>query len=255
MRHRRTRSVILAAGVIGCAIASVSMAQDAPDEHAEERPETPPPQPEPACPRTGFTAQLMTPAAGYLPRDSAMVAGLFPGGSDTSGALPSGLELTRGRRSVSVRSEPIAPGLFRLVPETSRIWGRYHLSGVATSPQLYFRRAPLPATPATPVLERVERYRVASAAGPHLEVRAHFSFPIPESVVAVLSYWGDHATPDAFVRGAPTQSSLVLYAGSGRCDDHPPGTNAPPETGGTVRVAFVDRHGQVSPVSAPQPIR
>lgn len=239
---RRRVSVLLVSLVIACAIASVSVAQERADDST------------PSCPQPGFALQLMTPAAGYLPRDGALVAGLFPGGSRTSAAPPSGIALTRGRRSVAVRAETIAPGLFRLVPETTRLSGRYDLSGVASAPQLYFRRAPLPAPPAVPGLERVERYLVAGAEGRRLEVRAHFAFPIPADVVAIVSFWGDDDTPDAFVRSAPMQSSLVLFASSGSCPTHPPGTTPPPESEGTVRVGFVDRHGQLSGLSEPQPI-
>ncbi len=238
--RRELTSALLLSCVIACAVASVSVAQA--------------PEP-PSCPRPGFTLQLMTPAAGYLPRDGALVAGLFLGGPVVSGDPPAGVALTRGRRSVAVRSETIAPGLFRLVPETTRLSGRYDLTGVATTPQLYFRRAPLAAPPTVPALERIERYLVAGADGRHLELRAQFAFPIPEGVVAVLSYFGDGDTPDAFVRSAPTQSSLVLYSSGGDCDTHPPGTHPPPESGGTVRVAFVDQHGQVSRISEPQPIQ
>ncbi len=224
----RAREALLASA-IACAIASAAVAQDEP------------------CPREGFTAQLMTPAAGYLPRDGALVVGLFPGGSSPS-AAPSGLTLTRGRRSVALRTETIAPGLFRLVPETTRLGGSYVLSGVAGGPQLLFRRLPLPAAPTTPALARAERYLVASGDERRLEVRATFDFPLPEDVVAVVSWFGDDDEPDAFARSAPTQRSLVLFT-SGGCEPHPEGTNAPPETGGSVRVAFVDKHGQVSPRS------
>ncbi len=204
------------------------------------------------CPPRGFTAQLVTPAAGTLPPAGALVVGLFPGGSGPS-ALPPGLALSRRRASVALRSETIAPGLYRLIPETERLAGSYALSGVAGSPQLVFRRAPLAAPPAVPALERAERYLVASGSERRLEVRATFGFPIPEDVVAVVSYWGDDDAPDAFTRAAPTQRSLVLFT-SGECDPYPDGTRAPPQAGGRVRVAFVDRHGQVSQLSEARPI-
>lgn len=206
---------------------------------------------EDACPEAGFSAQLVTPAAGYLPQGGALVVGLFPGGSGES-ALPDGLALTRGRRSVALRAEAIAPGLFRLVPETARLSGSWALAGIAGAPQLVFRRAPLPAPPTAPALERAERYLVASDGERRLEVRAHFGFPIPEDVVAVVSYWGDDEEPDAFARAAPTQRSLVLFATGPGC--HPEGTRPPPATGGRVRVAFVDRHGQTSALSEARPI-
>lgn len=233
----RSRRFLWSAALAACLLAQVALAQDG-DE---------------PCARPGFSAQLMTPAAGYLPRDGALVVGMFPGGSGPS-TLPPGIALTRGRRSIALRSETIAPGLFRLIPETQRLGGSYVLSGVAATPQLLFRRTPLAAPPTAPALERAERYLVASGSERRLEVRAHFGFPIPEDVVAVVSYWGDDATPDAFTRAAPTQRSLVLFTTTGPCDAHPEGTSAPPQTGGRVRVAFVDRHGQLSQISDAQAI-
>src|SRR5690606_31648759 len=204
---------------------------------------------EPAeCPPEGLVPQLMTPPAEYLPADGALVVGLFPGGSDTRGELPP-LALTRRRQTIALRSEAIAPGLFRLVPE-SRLRGRYDLTGLS-APQLYFRRAALPPPPTTPVLERVERYLVASGGEPRMEVRAHFAFPLPPNVVAVVSAWGEDEEPDAWARSTPTQRSLVLAA-RGQCDAALGAS--PPQTGGSVRVAFVDRHGQVSPLSEAKPI-
>lgn len=232
-RHLLTCSALTAI----VAIASAALAQD----------DTAP------CAPEGFTAQLMTPAAGYLPRDGALVVGVFAGGSGPS-ELPAGIALTRGRRSVAVRSERIAPGLFRLIPESQRLAGSYVLSGVAATPQLVFRRAPPAAPPTAPALERAERYLVASGSDRRLEVRAHFAFPIPENVVAVVSYWGDDEEPDSFTRAAPTQSSLVLSTTTDGCETHPEGTHPPPQTGGRVRVAFVDLHGQVSPISEARPI-
>lgn len=239
MRPRRSITTILLLGAMASASVALGQSTDATPE---------------ACSETGFTPQLMTPSAGHLPRDGAFVVGLFPGDSGPSDALPP-LTLTRGRRSIALKSEPIAPGLFRVGHEERRIGGGYTLNGVSGSPQLLFRRSTIPAPPAAPRLERIERYFVANAAGRRLEVRGHFAFPLPDDVVAVVTYWGDDAEPDAFVRSSPTQRSLVLFSSTGRCDAHPEGTTPPPEAGGAVRVAFVDRHGQLSPPSEPRPLQ
>jgi hypothetical protein len=212
----------------------------------------------PPCPQQGFVPQLMTPPAEYLPGSGGLVVGLVPGGSDASGTLPA-LSLTQRRRTVTLRSEPIAPGLFRLRADTQRLRGSYALSGLPGAPQLTFRRGALPPPPVAPGLERAERYLVASGDARRLEVRAHFAFPLPPDVVAVVSAWGEDDAPDAWVRSSPTQRTLVLFTvdardGRGECDAAPEGASRPPEAGGTVRVAFVDRHGQVSPLSEPRPI-
>lgn len=228
---RRTTTIALLFAAL--AVASASMAQES------------------ECSSAGFVPQLLTPAAGHLPRDGALVVGLVPGGSDTSGQLPA-VSLTRRRLSIPLHSETIAPGLFRLVPESPRrLSGRFEISGL-NAPPLYFRRSALPPPPAKPVLERAERYLVAGEE-PRLEVRGHFAFPLPTDVVAIISAWDEDGTPAFWVRSSPTQRSIVLFA-SRPCGAALEGASAPPESGGQVRVAFVDRHGQVSPMSEPRTI-
>lgn len=237
--------------LLALAPAAVAQDQDAQDPAAQDpaAPETPDAQDEPRqpCPVATFRAQLMTPMAGRIPRDAALVVGLFEGGSLRE--LPS-ISLQRRRREVAMIREAIAPGLYRLRPDARRVYGRYDVQGVEGSPQIIFGRPGTGAPPAAPRLERVERYIVANAEGSRAEVRAHFGFPIPQGVVAVLSYWGTDATPDLFTRATPSSQETVLFASSGRCAALPEGASAPPHEG-QVRVAFVDLHGQVSPLSEP----
>lgn len=200
-----------------------------------------------SCSPPTFAAQLMTPMTDRTPRDASLVVGLFPGGA--AAALPT-LTLERGRRTVALRSEPIAPGLYRVTPDVRRISGRYRMTGVAGDPEVLFRRAALPPAPTRPQLEAVERYIVASDGTPRTELRARFGFPVPSGVVAVLSYYGDDATPDLFARAMPERTELVLWSSSGRCPSLPEGASAPPESG-TLRVAFVDQYGQLSQPSEP----
>jgi hypothetical protein len=94
---------------------------------------------------------------------------------------------------------------------------------------------------------------VMSTVGRRFEVRGYFAFPMPESVVAVLSYWGDDDTPDAFVRAEPTARQLVLYSSVGDCPSSIEGTT-PPSEHARVRIAYVDQYGQVSRPSAPRDI-
>lgn len=219
--------------LLGLVVASVAMAQD-----------------EPSCPEATFRAQLMTPVAGRIPRDASLVVGLFAGGEATG--LPA-ITLTRRRRELALVREAIAPGLFRLRPDTRRLSGRWDLQGVEGNPRLIFGRPGAGAAPPAPRLERVERYLVAGAEGSRAEVRAHFAFPIPEGIVAVVSYWGDDDDADLFVRATPAIRETVLFASSGRCPALPEGASAPPETG-AVRVAFVDRYGHLSARSEPRPL-
>lgn len=227
--------------------ASVAIAQDEAQQGAQEGPSDTPSE----CAAPRFQAQLITPVAGRIPRDAGVVVGLFPGGSLED--LPAAVQLSRRRRTTALRREVIAPGLYRLTPDARRIWGRWNVDGVEGSPELAFSRPGLPAPPATPRLTRVERYRAVSAGESHTELKAHFDFPTPNGVVAVLSYWGDDDEPDLWARAIPTQTQAVLWRSTGQCSELPPGATAPPREG-NVRVAFVDQYGQVSQLSAPQPL-
>ncbi|MFK7987335.1 MAG: hypothetical protein AB8I08_15025 [Sandaracinaceae bacterium] len=232
--------------MLGAAVAANAQ-EDAP---AEPPPAEPPPAEarEPApCVAPTFRAQLMTSTAGRIPRDMGVVVGLVPGG--TVSAVPP-LSLTRRRRSIATRTEPLAPGLVRVIPDARRVAGRYTLSGVAGEPELLFARAAVPPPPTRPSLERLERYVVSNVNGSHTELKAHFGFPIPQGVVAVLVYLGDATAPSFFAPAVPTRTEAVLHA-SALCPNLPEGSTPPPSSG-SLRVAFVDLYGHVSQISDPQ---
>lgn len=201
-----------------------------------------------ACREATFSPRLLTPPALTIPRDAALVVGLVDEG--TFRALPP-VALVRGRRQTALIQEPIAPGLWRLRPDARRIYGQWQLSGVPGATPLVFGRPGVDPAPITPRIERLERYLVAGADGTsRTEVRAHFAFPIPETVVAAVVYWGDDAQPDGFAPTVATSQEVVLHRQTGDCARLPEGATAPPASG-TVRVAFVGRYGQVSPPSEP----
>ncbi len=232
MSRSRTRSIAGWAGLGGAlAWAALSLVAAPPGRAQEE-----------ACPPPQFSPQLLTPLTGVHPRDAALVVGLAPGGSVTR--VPP-IELTRGRRRVSTVAETIAPGLVRVRPDTRRVYGRYTLAGVAGDPEVRLGRGTPSAAPTAPRLERVERYLVASPDGERTEVRAHFGFPVPQGVVAILVYWGADEEPDLFARATPTRDEAILFTQHGACPSLPPGASPPPAQG-DVRVAFVDALGQVS---------
>lgn len=197
------------------------------------------------CPEATFSPRLLTPPALTIPRDAALVVGLVDPG--TFRALPP-ISLVRGRRETATVREPIAPGLWRLRPDARRIYGQWQLSVVPGATPLVFGRPGIGPPPIVPRIERVERYLVAGADGSRTELRAHFAFPVPETVVAAVLFWGDDAQPDGFAPTVATAQELVLYAQRGRCPRLPQGATPPPASG-TVRVAFVGRYGQVSPLS------
>lgn len=200
-----------------------------------------------ACASATFRAQLLTPTAGRIPRDMGLVVGLVPGGTLTD--VPT-MTLDRRRRSIATRIERLAPGLARVVPDAPRVAGRYTLTGVQGAPELLFSRAAVPPPPAQPRLERLERYVVASSDGPRTELKAHFGFPIPNGVVAVLVYLGDSDRPSFYARATPTLREALLHRDSG-CPTLPEGSTPPPADG-SLRVAFVDLYGHTSPISDAQ---
>jgi len=203
-------------------------------------------QDEPACPDATFGLRLLTPPSGRIPRDASFVVGLT--GEGTFRELPA-ITLSRGRRDVALAPDTIAPGLYRLRPDTRRIWGRWQI-GIPGAPPILFGRPGTGAPPTRPRLERAERYLVASGSESRTEVRVHFGFPTPEGVVAVVTFWGDDDQPDGWAPAVPTARDLVVSRVEGDCPRLAPGATPAPESG-SVRVAFVGRYGQLGPISEP----
>ncbi len=199
------------------------------------------------CRDAGFSPRLLTPPALTIPRDAALVVGLV--GEGTTRGLPP-VALARGRRTTRLVSEAIAPGLFRLRPDARAIAGSWQLTGVPGATPLVFGRPGVDPPPIAPAIVALERYLVATGTEPATELRARFSFPIPGTVIAAITYFGDDPAPDGFVPTIPDAEELVLYRQAGTCARLAEGASAPPAQG-TVRVAFVGRHGAVSPPSAP----
>jgi hypothetical protein len=213
--------------------------------------EAPPPEvaapaaPAIAPPPAGMVATLFTPTEARIPRDAHLVVGLVEAPGSTP--FPTGVLLRRNqRRTQAVNVQVIAPGLYRLIPE-GLAYGRYTLEGVRSEPRLVFARARIPGPPPVPRVTTVERYFAVHGTDTVTELRATFTNPIPDTVVAVIMAFDDDS-PDHFVRAVPTARELVLFQ-SGH--PMPEGASAPSESG-TVRVAFVDRVGQVSEMSSPR---
>lgn len=221
----------------GCAgLAAVTAAQPAPCEDA------------------GLRMQLLTPSAGRVPRGGGLVLGLEPGGPPGAAPTVESLTLKRGRRrGNALRAEPLAPGLYRLTPEGRVYGGRYQVDGLEAAGDVIFDRSRMPPPPPAPRLEEVHRYLRTSLVDTRLEVRGSFAFPIPERVVAIVSYWGEDDEADGFVRAVPTARDALIFTSRVGCGSSLAGATAPPEEG-QARVAFVDAFGQVSPPSEPRPI-
>ena len=80
--------------------------------------------------------RMLTPITAALPRDGGgVVVGLVNG--STGGAMPAGVQLTRGRRSQELVAQELAPGLVRFAP-TARL-----LPGAWSAPKLKPRKTGL----------------------------------------------------------------------------------------------------------------
>ena len=207
------------------------------------------------CAMRPLRPQLMTPLAGRIPRDGALLVGLRPGPGRGRGGFPAAFALERRRRSVALARVPIAPGLVRLVPE-GRARGRYRVPTLPGAPEVIFGRPGLPAPPIAPRVQEVHRFLVAAVGrgAPRTEVRATLTHPVPAGVVAVVTWWAGDTEPAVFVPAQPMAREALLFASPRRCTSAPEGTRPPPEQT-TARVAFVDVYGQLSPRSDPRPVR
>lgn len=201
------------------------------------------------CPHGGLVPALLTPITSPMPRErGALVAGYRVEASATTGLSFEGVRLVRGRRiSIAMQSIEIAPGLVRLVPSATVRPGTYGLEGLGPTTDLVVGRTPMPGAPVRPVLSAVRRVAVAGASA-GVELRATLGFAVPTGIVAILSAWGEASTPSVWSRAVVGQTEVVLHSTAETCT--PDGAAPPPEEGPlSVRVAYVDQFGQISPWS------
>jgi hypothetical protein len=203
------------------------------------------------CPSGGLVPALLTPITAAMPRErGALVAGYRAEPSATTALSFEGVRMVRGRRiSIAMQAVEIAPGLVRLVPSATVRPGTYGLEGLGPTTDLVVGRTPMPGAPVRPVLSAVRRVAVAGASG-GVELRATLGFPVPTGIVAILSAWGEASTPSVWSRAVIGQSEVVLHTTAELCT--PDGASPPPEEGSfSVRIAYVDQFGQLSPWSDP----
>lgn len=209
------------------------------------------------CASTHPVPALLTPITAAMPTSSgALVAGFRSEGG--TGTLSfDGVRISRRRTTVSMQAIEIAPGLVRLVPVTTVRPGTYSLEGLGAPTDLTVGRGPMPGAPVRPALSGVRRVASASVSsrGISVELRATLGFAVPTGIVAILAYWGEATTPSAWARGVIGQTEVVLFSNPDRCAALPPGFTPPPAEGPlSVRIAYVDQFGQISPISDPAPV-
>ena len=204
------------------------------------------------CASTHAVPALLTPITAAMPQSSgALVAG-FRSEAGVGTLSFDGVRITRRRTSVAMQAIAIAPGLVRLVPSTSVRPGTYSLEGLGAPTDLTVSRSPMPGAPVRPALSGVRRVAAASVSsrGISVELRAALGFPVPTGIVAILAYWGAATTPSAWARAVIGQSEVLIFASPDRCATLPEGFTPPPSEGPlSVRIAYVDQFGQISPIS------
>ena len=96
----------------------------------------------------------------------------------------------------------------------------------------------------------------SAGSAPRMEVRASLEFPVPDGTVAATVTWNADAAPSAWGRVVVGQSEIVVFAeATGPCATAAPGWMSPPSGTVTARIAWVDRFGQVSPLSSAIPVQ
>ncbi|UJR81667.1 hypothetical protein [Sandaracinus amylolyticus] len=212
------------------------------------------------CAPQGLAPRVLTPVTASLPRDGggivvAMVGS--SGGQDV--AMPSGVQLVRGRRTQDLVARELAPGLVRFAAATRLTPGTFNAPALGPTSSIAVGRTPLPGVPTRPSvteLRRVAATGMSSRRTPRTEVRATLEFPVPAGIVAIVVGWGEDGAPAAWQPAIEGQREVVVWSEPARCASAPEGTIAPPEgEGASGRIAFVDAYGQVSPFSAPVPLR
>jgi hypothetical protein len=89
---------------------------------------------------------------------------------------------------------------------------------------------------------------------PRAEVRAQLEFPVPAGIVAIVTYWGESSAPAGWAPAIQGQTEIAVHREPDGCEPQIEGFVAPPE--GTVgRIAYVDLHGQLSPISESVPVQ
>jgi hypothetical protein len=176
-----------------------------------------------------------------------------PTGGTLDSPEPIGVNVTRGRRlAYPLAGLAIAPGLFRVPFDTHMTRGAWVLHGLGPDATLTVGAGAMPGAPVRPAVRHMRRVSVAglgSTAVQRIEVRADLEFPVPEGIVAAVVTWNTDAAPGAWNRVSQGQTEIVAYTTPSRCAAIAPGWLPPPDGTLIARIAWVDRFGQLSPVS------
>jgi hypothetical protein len=208
------------------------------------------------CTTARWTAHSLTTLSTTFPRTGAALV-VAMDADVTGGTLatpsPDGVNVTRGRRIMHpLAGVAIAPGLFRVPFDAHMTRGPWVLHGLGPDATLTVGMGAMPGAPVRPSVRHMRRVSVAglgSTVVQRIEVRADLEFPVPEGIVASIITWNTDAAPSAWNRVSQGQTEIVAYTTPSRCAASAPGWAPPPDGTLIARIAWVDRFGQVSPVS------
>ncbi|HTM20870.1 MAG TPA: hypothetical protein VL172_10190, partial [Kofleriaceae bacterium] len=216
------------------------------------------------CMIRGWEAYVVTPADRDIPADGGVLVGMREGDRDDPGGLGTiggddpakkDLELKRGKSTLALGAERLAPGLVRYTPAraTSGVW---KVAGDGLEADVRFGAAPLAAMPAPALTDVVftsgtQSYGGRGGSGPYFQTTATLGAPRPDDAIGIIIYAQPRSGPERAVefRQVPAgATSVVLDSTPGRCHTSPPGGG--PAIGLAVTAAWVDVFGRQSPHSA-----
>lgn len=210
------------------------------------------------CMVRGWDPLLLTPDEQTIPAAGGLLVGVKSGGGD-SGPGPSGnanpalteLSLSRNGKLVKLVGEALAPGLARYRP-AKPVAGKWTVVGLEPKRVTEFAAielAPLPA----PLLSAVARHatkmkRRRIITTDHLT--ATLVGPRPEAAIGLVVYAGSADAGAALLAQTAPGTTVHLYSSPDRCQSEVPKRRLP-AVGDSVRLAWFDALGRLSPRSAP----
>jgi hypothetical protein len=199
-----------------------------------------------ACARPGWTVSLVP--TGQIAVDGGLLALL---GSQYGAAFdpqPQPAQLARPDGAMTMTPRPIAPGLWRLMPDQAPALGTWTLDG-ETPRSIEVIAAPAPiAAPAASVSIEEGRARGPRYTTYYRNVRARLRRAPPPGTFGIIVE--NNGTPVLFAQTQEGSRDVMLFATPGRCGVAIPGAQ-PPSAGDRIVLRYVDVTGRISEPSRP----
>jgi len=218
------------------------------------------------CAMAQWSPHILTPKNQTLPRNGGVLVTAISSSSFRRGARPVGkypsimpLSIKRGKRTVKLLVDKLAPGLSRYTPRTP-VAGTWQLVGVKGSHGVRFRKykgAALPAPKVGAIKTHEQSWRGRRGRSTTLYAVAQISGKVPSNVIGVIVYAQRRKLVPMLFRRVPAGTwsgtgsrSFQLYRSPGRCSSDVRDTQRV-TAGQTVQLRWVGRSGLLSPLSRP----